>query len=100
MLQIVCPCCGLRDEDEFRFGGESHVSRPLPATDDLRWSKYLFTRGNPRGVQFERWLHAYGCGRWFNLARDTLTHEVLAVYRMGEPRPVLAGDVADGGERR
>jgi len=37
----------------------------------------------------ERWQHAYGCGRWFNAARDTVTHEILAVYRMGEPKPAL-----------
>jgi heterotetrameric sarcosine oxidase delta subunit len=103
MLQIVCPWCGLRDEDDYRFGGESHVSRPSLQADARQWSDYLFNRSNPEGVQYERWLHANGCGRWFNLARDTLTHEVLAVYRMGEPKPVLEagedGDAADGGMR-
>jgi len=28
-----------------------------------------------------------GCGQWFNVARDTVTHEIRKVYAMGEPRP-------------
>jgi heterotetrameric sarcosine oxidase delta subunit len=51
------------------------------------WGDYLFNRTNPKGVHFERWLHVYGCGRWFNVARDTVTHEILTVYLMGEPKP-------------
>lgn len=89
MLQIACPWCGVRDEEEFRFGGESHVSRPPTDATDVLWADYLFNRTNPRGVHCERWLHSYGCGRWLNLARDTVTHEILCVYRMGEPKPQL-----------
>jgi heterotetrameric sarcosine oxidase delta subunit len=90
MLRISCPYCGERDEPEFTFGGPSHVTRPTPDVDDATWTSYLFTRENPVGVHFERWLHAYGCGRWFNIARNTLTHDVLAVYAMGEPKPERA----------
>ena len=46
-------------------------------------------RTNPKGLHFERWCHVQGCGRWFNLARDTASDRILAVYRMGEPRPKL-----------
>ena len=35
-------------------------------------------------------MHRYGCGRWFNVARDTVTHEIHAVYEMGEAKPDLA----------
>ena len=91
MLRIGCPYCGVRDEEEFRFGGESHISRPGFDAADARWADYLFNRGNTRGVQYERWLHVFGCGRWFNLARNTLTHEVLAVYLMGEAAPPARG---------
>ena len=28
MLRIECPWCGTRDEPEFAYGGESHISRP------------------------------------------------------------------------
>jgi heterotetrameric sarcosine oxidase delta subunit len=38
-------------------------------------------------VHLERWRHVQGCGRWFNLARNTVTHEVLSVYAMTEPPP-------------
>lgn len=97
MLQIACPYCGVRDEEEFRFGGESHVARPAFEASDLEWSDYLFNRINPQGIHYERWLHVYGCARWFNMARDTVTHDVLAVYPMGEPRPLLdAGAQAPG----
>jgi len=89
MLRISCPWCGVRDEVEFRYGGESHITRPDPAVGDSEWSDYLFNRDNLKGVHFERWCHGYGCGQWFNIARDTLTHEILASYRMGETPPVL-----------
>ena len=89
MLQIPCPWCGVRDEDEFRCGGQSHIQRPGSDCSDAEWADYLFNRDNPRGVSYERWLHTFGCGRWFNVARHTVTHEILTVYRMGEPRPAL-----------
>jgi len=89
VLRIPCPYCGVRDEPEFTFGGPSHVGRPPLTADDAAWTAYLFQRDNPAGVHFERWLHAYGCGRWFNVSRSTLTHEIVAVYRMGEPKPTL-----------
>ena len=89
MLLIECPFCGPRDEEEFRCAGESHIARPVPseAVDDARWADYLHNRINPRGLHFERWCHSAGCGQWFNLARDTVTHRIAAVYRMGEPPP-------------
>lgn len=91
MLRIDCPYCGVRDEPEFSFGGQSHISRPPLEASDAEWTTYLFVRDNPKGVHYERWLHTYGCGRWFNVARHTVTHEILAVYRMGDPKPALGG---------
>ncbi len=95
MLLISCPWCGPRDEIEFRCGGQSHVARPGPPEEvsDADWTDYLFTRLNPKGIHFERWVHAFGCRRWFNMARDTVTHEIKAIYRMDEAAPVL-GDGA------
>ncbi|MGI9169927.1 MAG: sarcosine oxidase subunit delta [Caulobacteraceae bacterium] len=92
MLLIDCPFCGPRDEIEFACGGESHIARPGPAetVSDEAWGAYLFTRANPRGVHFERWVHQAGCRQWFNLARDTLTHEIRGAYPMGAPKPDLA----------
>jgi sarcosine oxidase subunit delta len=31
-------------------------------------------------VHFERWRHAYGCGKWFLAARCTATLEVFGTY--------------------
>jgi heterotetrameric sarcosine oxidase delta subunit len=89
MLLIPCPWCGLREETEFRCGGEAHIARPQQpsALTDEQWADYLFMRSNPKGVHCERWRHVHGCGRWFNLARDTVSDQILAVYPMGEPRP-------------
>lgn len=89
MLRIPCPHCGLRDETEFSFGGPSHVARPAFEASDATWADYLFVRQNPKGMHFERWSHTYGCGRWFNLARDTVTHRIAIVYPMGAPQPAL-----------
>ncbi len=87
MLRIPCPYCGTRDESEFRFGGESHVERPGLEVSDAEWADYLFNRNNPKGLHYERWCHTYGCGQWFNVVRDTVTHEIHAVYQMGEAKP-------------
>jgi heterotetrameric sarcosine oxidase delta subunit len=79
MLQLECPWCGVRDEEEFRYGGEADVRRPAADADDAAWGDYLFMRRNARGRQRERWLHAYGCNRWFEVVRDTVTHDVRRV---------------------
>lgn len=91
MLQIPCPWCGVRDELEFSFGGESHIQRPGLEVSDHEWSDYLFNVDNPKGIHYEQWHHKFGCGCWFNLARDTVTHKIHAAYPMGEPKPDLTG---------
>ena len=70
MLTIPCPWCGERDVHEFRYGGEAHLKRT-----------------NPKGDHAERWYHAHGCRRWFNAIRNTHADTVLAVYKLGEPKP-------------
>lgn len=89
MLQIQCPWCGYRDEDEFTCGGQSHIIRAAnPATiSDQQWAAYLFDRVNPKGISLERWRHSYGCRQWFNVARDTVSHKIVAVYQMTDPIP-------------
>ena len=96
MMQIKCPFCGERPETEFDCGGTSHIQRPTLDCSDAEWGDYLFGRANPCGVHAERWRHTYGCSEWFNLARDTRTHCVLAVYGMSEPMPALAAAYGDG----
>ena len=90
MLQIPCIHCGPRDESEFTCGGTSHMVRPGLEQSDATWGDYLFFRDNPKGLHLERWRHTYGCGRWFNVVRHTVTHEILSVYAMTDPPPPLA----------
>lgn len=93
MFLISCPHCGERDQSEFGYGGEAHIARPAdPASlSDVEWSDFLFMRTNPKGVLAERWNHAAGCRRWFNMLRNTATDDILAIYRVGErPPPVTA----------
>lgn len=93
MLLIDCPWCGPRDEIEFRCSGQAHLARPADpdALDDAAWADYLFMRDNPKGPFAERWVHEAGCRRWFNVQRDTHSHRILAVYRMGEAPPGADG---------
>jgi sarcosine oxidase, subunit delta len=93
MLLIPCPWCGPRDETEFRAGGEAHIARPSDpdALDDAAWADYLFMRRNPKGPHRERWVHVAGCRRWFNVERDTVSHKIIAAYRIGERPPGAGG---------
>ena len=99
MLLIPCPWCGPREEIEFSYGGEAHVVRPAEpaALDDAEWADYLFMRRNPKGAHRERWVHAHGCRRWFNVVRDTVSYEILAVYRMDEEPTEEPGASAEEG---
>ena len=89
MLLIDCPWCGPRDENEFSHGGEAHILRPEDpsALSDAEWGDYLFMRKNLLGPHSERWVHSAGCRRWFNVQRDTVTDETIAVYKVGEQPP-------------
>jgi len=89
MLLIPCPWCGERPELEFRYGGQAHIARPAnPASQsDSQWEAFLFMRSNPRGVHRERWRHLHGCGRFFNLMRDTQSDRIVCAYKAGEAPP-------------
>lgn len=81
MLILRCPYCGVdADETELSPGGEAHLKRFGPGSAEDEFHDYLFTRENPLGVHFERWRHAYGCGKWFHAARCTATLEVFGTY--------------------
>jgi len=89
MMSLCCPYCGPRPENELRCGGSSHILRPDLSCTDEEWGEYLFGRANPRGLHAERWCHVFGCGQWFNLVRDTATHEIKAVYGATDPLPAF-----------
>jgi sarcosine oxidase subunit delta len=89
MLLIPCPYCGLRPELEFSYGGEAGIARPADpsALDDAAWADFLYQRKNPRGPHDERWRHTYGCGRFFNARRNTVTDMFVASWKAGEVAP-------------
>lgn len=86
MLRICCLWCGVRDEDEFTYGGAWDRERPTdprPLSDE-EWAAYLYTRENARGATLERWRHSYGCRQWMILERDTMTHRIARVLPLAE----------------
>jgi heterotetrameric sarcosine oxidase delta subunit len=82
MLLIPCPWCGKREETEFRYGGEG-VPMP-PDGDDAAWTRLLYYRSSPAGPHTERWVHVHGCRQWFQVVRDTTTHEILSARLLGD----------------
>ena len=88
MLTLHCPYCGVHaDETELASGGEAHLKRFGPGASDEDFEGYLFMRENPKGVHFERWRHAYGCGKWFLAPRCTNTLEVFGTYPAQSTEP-------------
>ena len=84
MILIRCPYCGeLRTEEELRYGGEPapRAARPQDVADEV-WTDYLFMRSNPKGLLVEQWCCLSGCGQWFAVWRESVTHEIGAVTRL------------------
>ena len=80
MLLIPCPWCGLRSEAEFSFGGAS-VKFPTLDSDSQAsaktWHAAVHLRRNPEGNAQELWFHQSGCEHWFEVTRNTQTHEFV-----------------------
>lgn len=95
MFVIDCPYCGRRDQSEFAYAGEAHIARPQNAAElsDAEWAEYVFMRTNPKGLHAERWWHATGCRKFFNMLRSTATDRIHAVYRIGEAPPAVEADM-------
>lgn len=91
MFLIDCPWCGVRDQQEFSCHGQAHIARPQnpEQLSDGQWGDYVFFRDNPHGIHYERWVHSFGCRRWFNAVRDTSNDEFLATYKPGESPPAI-----------
>lgn len=89
MLLLTCPCCGaVAEETEFHAGGQAHIERKAgPEHSEADFEEYLFLRNNPKGVHLERWRHQFGCGKWFNLVRDTRTLEIYGTYDIAAKAP-------------
>jgi len=84
----------LRDQTEFRYGGEADRERPLhpEQCSDQQWAEYLFYRDNPKGLLRERWVHSFGCRKWFNVIRDTATHDIVEIAPIGNSAQATGGD--------
>ena len=92
MLTLECPYCGvMAEETELTPGYEAHLKRFGPGSTDAEFEAYMFARKNPKGVHFERWRHAYGCGKWFLAARDTATLEVFGTLSRAIVRTAYTG---------
>jgi sarcosine oxidase, subunit delta len=84
MIILQCPYCReQRTETELTYGGEAHIVRPhdLESVSHEQWTDYLFMRSNVKGLLTEQWCCAFGCGQWFKVLRNTVTHEVFQVVR-------------------
>jgi heterotetrameric sarcosine oxidase delta subunit len=78
MLRIECPWCGVRNEDEFSYGGDATLERPSDDDSIEAWSRFVHTRKNPAGKHTEHWQHVNGCRAWIVVERNTLTHEIYS----------------------
>ena len=90
MLLIYCPYCQEeRPELEFRHAGEAHLIRPTGDSkiSDQDFAAYLFHRDNKKGEIAERWRHIHGCGRFFNVVRNSHTDKFITTYKRGETNP-------------
>lgn len=83
MMQVNCPHCGERAQNEFSYvrSMDSIVSLEMPAAEAMAM---LYTRSNPKGVSDELWRHSYGCRQFLILRRHTVSHEILKVSPYGE----------------
>ena len=72
---LDCPNCGERSIYEFRSGGEV-MPRPAPDAAREEWTSYFYARRNVAGDQREWWYHSFGCRKWFEAVRNTVTNEV------------------------
>ena len=55
----------------------------------------LLPRQPARAARAERWRHSFGCGRFFNCVRDTVSDKILKTYRAGEAKPDLVALAAE-----
>ncbi len=87
-MRITCPYCGTRGLEEFTYRGDATVTRPssIDARATEAWVDYVYLRDNPAGLHKEFWQHSAGCRAWLEVARDTTTHEIVAVELAAKER--------------
>jgi sarcosine oxidase subunit delta len=94
MKILNCPLNGPRNISEFVCLGEVKAA-PTASADMAVWADYVFLERNAAGPVREWWIHI-ATNYIFIVDRDTRTDEVLATYRIGDPRlaqELPAGDL-------
>jgi sarcosine oxidase subunit delta len=82
MVILDCPCCGVAaSQIKLSLGGEAHLKRFGPGSQDVDIEGYLFQCANPRGVNYERGRHPHRCRNWSLAARGTPILEVFSSYK-------------------
>ena len=68
------------------LGGDGTVLRPKlnQEISDEKWDEFVYLRKSPRGKHIELWHHIAGCRQWFQVQRDTVTHEIFQTAKMSE----------------
>ena len=86
MLEIKCPHCGKRSQNEFSYGGDATVKRPELGKEisDKVWDDFVYFRSNSRGKHSELWHHVAGCRQWVKALRNTATHEIIKTTKINE----------------
>ena len=84
MKILHCPLNGPRNISEFVCLGEAKAL-PRPDAGPAQWADFVFMERNLAGRVREWWLHA-ATNYVFLVDRDTRTDEILATYRIGDPR--------------
>jgi sarcosine oxidase subunit delta len=84
MKQFTCPLNGLRNIDEFVYGGPVKTI-PEPDAPPETWADYAFIEDNSGGRLFEWWLHVPSAF-WFIAERDTTRDEVFRTMTVAEYR--------------
>ena len=86
MLEIKCPYCGKRSQNEYSYGGDATVKRPELGKEisDKEWDDFVYFRNNTRGKHLEFWHHVSGCRQWFKVLRNTATHEIFKTVKINE----------------
>jgi sarcosine oxidase subunit delta len=93
MKILQCPLNGPRNISEFVCLGEV---KPVPGPDDrmAQWADFVFMERNAAGRVREWWLHI-ATNYVFLVDRDTRSDEILATYRISDPR--LQHPTGEGG---
>ena len=79
MKLMPCPLNGLRNIDEFVYGGEVSAMPDSDDMSDAEWADWLFLRANAAGLVREWWFHAPSA-YWFIAERDTATDVIVRTY--------------------